>query len=303
MVDDAVIFWRETVVAAVDGSPESDRALRWAVEQALVEGRELALVHALAPNTASSSSTPGAAAPKKWHSLGHRERGREVLARASLQVSALAPGVRFREVLRRGDPGKVLAELSASAYMLVLGSRPREPIRTLLFGSTSIAAVRHAQCPVVVHRRGVRDVSTRRVVVGADATSDSAPVLDFAFKQAALMDLQLTAVHLWAFRESAVTGLTAEGTTLEHQRLALAESIAGFAEQYPDVVVRRVLHGGMPGGRLLEYAENMDLLVVGRHQRTPAQEFMFGAASEWLIKHAPCPVAVVPLGPLTKATR
>ena len=41
-----------TVAVGVDGSPSSDHALRWAVEEATATGRALTLVHAVAPYAA-----------------------------------------------------------------------------------------------------------------------------------------------------------------------------------------------------------------------------------------------------------
>jgi nucleotide-binding universal stress UspA family protein len=39
----------------------------------------------------------------------------------------------------------------------------------------------------------------------------------------------------------------------------------------------------------------MNLLVVGAHHGSRAEQFMFGSVSVWLVEHATCPVAVIPL--------
>ena len=52
---------------------------------------------------------------------------------------------------------------------------------------------------------------------------------------------------------------------------------------------------GMPERRLMALADEMNLLVVGQHHGSRAAQFMFGSVSVWLVEHATCPVAVVPL--------
>lgn len=57
----------------------------------------------------------------------------------------------IHSVLEMRDPREVLIDLSAKAAMIVLGSRGRGPVRSLLLGSVSVAVSQHARCPVSVH--------------------------------------------------------------------------------------------------------------------------------------------------------
>ena len=124
-------------------------------------------------------------------------------------------------------------------------------------------------------------------------------MLEFAYRQASLRSLPLTVVHsFWYFQEPPVAAqvLQADPTwDLTQQRLTLAESLAGFAEKYPDVTTTNVIDEGMPERYLLRLADDMDMLVVGSHHGTRAEQFMFASVSVWLVEHATCPVAVVPL--------
>jgi nucleotide-binding universal stress UspA family protein len=79
------------------------------------------------------------------------------------------------------------------------------------------------------------------------------------------------------------------------QQLTLSESLAGFADKYPDVIVHTEIDQGMPERFLLRLADRMNMLIVGAHRGSRAPQFMFGAVSVWLVEHATCPVAVVPL--------
>jgi nucleotide-binding universal stress UspA family protein len=62
------------------------------------------------------------------------------------------PGVEVRRELVRDRPRHALLEWSATAQLVVVGSRGRGGFRGMLLGSTSQALVQHAHCPVLVVR-------------------------------------------------------------------------------------------------------------------------------------------------------
>lgn len=67
--------------------------------------------------------------------------------------------VSYRAV--HGGPARSLIRLSASAWMLVVGSRGLGGIKQIMFGSVSDDVVRNAQCPVLVTRDEKNQVKTR----------------------------------------------------------------------------------------------------------------------------------------------
>lgn len=287
-----------TIVVGIDGSASSQEALVWAATQAEAEQRPLTLVHAV-PRTTPTLLDTSASDPRQARDLALRAKGQEVLDAAQAQVRQLAPGVDVLTECRLEDPREVLIDLSRTAAMLVLGSRGRGPVKSLLLGSTAVAVVRLAQCPVVVHRPLLAATAARTggIAVGVDSTEDSRAVLEVAFQQAALRDLPLTVVHTyWYFEQSsAIDPVSAEPELRQQARLALAQTLAGFAEKYPDVTVHTEVDQAMPERYLLRMTDQMDLLVVGAHHGSRAAQFMFGSVSVWLVEHARCPVAVVPL--------
>lgn len=74
----------------------------------------------------------------------------------------------------------------------------------------------------------------------------------------------------------------------------LAESVAGWEEQYPDVSVRRAVTPEKPVQALLREAENAGLVVVGSHGRGRIRRTVLGSVSHAVVNRAPCPVAVLP---------
>jgi len=286
-----------TIVVGVDGSSSSSQALAWAVEQAVSEHRAITLVHAVPPITPAWLD-PAGSTPREARELALHDKGQDVLDRAREDVQRLGPDVTVFSECRIEDPRESLVELSGTASMMVLGSRGRGHMRSLLLGSTTVAVVRHALCPVVVHRPTTSSYARNGIAVGADATEASLPVLEFAYRQAAIRQLPLTVVHsFWYFQQPAAVedAFADPDRAMAQHRLALAESLAGFAEKYPDVTVNIEIDQGMPERYLLRLADQMNMLVVGAHHGTRAQQFMFGSVSVWLVEHATCPVTVIPL--------
>lgn len=275
-----------TVVVGLDGSTDSDGALRWAVEEAQARHRDLTLVHAAALprlGDVGDSAIYYEAMRREAREEGHRITG---LAREVAEE--LAPDVEVREVVVEGDPRDVLIELSQRAATLVVGSRGRGPVRSLLLGSVGVAVVRHGRSTVVVHRPGSDEPGREGVVVGVDGTSRSMTVLEHAFEAASFRRQPLTVVHCrW---------IGPLGDSLEEQELRLAETVAGMGEKYPDVHVVRVALDGPPEQRLVDEASRALLLVVGGHAGGLASELLTGSVATSVVEHARCAVEVVPAG-------
>ena len=264
-----------SVVVAVDGSEHADRALRWAAEQAALEHRPL-LVVSVGDDVRSVADTAAASARRR-----HSE----------LSVSCLA---------RRGDPRETLLELSTRARLLVMGSRGRGTLKSILLGSVSAAVSANAECPVVVCRPVTGQHAHSGVIVGADGTAASLPVIEFAYAQAALHGLPLTVLHcFWdavvaaaGVRQTAVPALAS--SEVAQLRLVLAETVAGFSEKYPDVPVTLTLKHGLVDEVLSPRGHTWDLIVVGRHPRGAIDRVLAGSISTAVLERARSTVAVVP---------
>ena len=119
----------------------------------------------------------------------------------------------------------MLPERGATAQLLVLGSRGRGGLASLLLGSNGPAAARDAECPVVVVPRPGRGGGTShaseavgepgdaraepgpRVVVGLQTDSPDEATLSFAFTEAALRGarLQVIAAYAWPLQSWAMS--------------------------------------------------------------------------------------------------
>jgi len=287
-----------TIVVGVDGSESSQRAVAWAAEQAMAERRALTLAHAvhavmpayldaaiLDPQEARSALLAG---------------GRKVLEAARQKAETKAPDLEIHEVLELLDPREMLLEVSQVAAMVVIGSRGRGQVRSLLLGSVGVALVRHAHCPVVVHRPGNAGTVRNGIVVGVEASEESRVVLEFAYREGSLRDLPLTVLHCYWDVQA---GTTAAGVMyvneslgdVEAERVAFSEAMAGMTEKYPDVHVTTRMVRGLPHLVLAHLGERMNLIVVGAHQANRVSQMVHGSVSVALVERATCPVAVVPV--------
>lgn len=284
-----------TIVVGVDASESSLRALAWAVDQARTEHRAITLVHAV--NAVTPAYTDAAAVYPEEARVALRDDGHRVLAAARATIECAAPELEVHEVFKLDDPRNVLLEMSRDAALVVLGSRGRGKLRSLLLGSVGVALVRHADCPVVVHRPANPGLVRHGVVVGADGSAESLPVLEFAYREASLRDLPLTVVHCyWDVNSGTAAPIAVSPVPAdqESERLLLAESVAGLAEKFPDVRIRKATARGLPQEVLVRLGERANLLVVGAHQAGRVSRMLYGSVSVAVVEHAACPVAVVP---------
>ena len=287
-----------SIVVGVDGSDSSLRALAWAVDQARLERRAITLVHTV--DALTPANTDAATVYPEEARVALHDESEQVLKQARSAVEQSAPELEVHEVFGLDDPRNVLIELSRRAAMVVLGSRGRGKLKSLLLGSVGVALIKHAHCPVVVHRPDRTGVTRNGIIVGADGSEESLAVLEFAYRAASMRALPLTVVHcFWDVDTggSAPYVVSAASVDLESERLLLAESMSGMGEKFPDVKVKSAVARGLPQEVLVRLGERMDLLVVGAHQAGRVSRMLVGSVSVAVVEHARCPVAVVPTEP------
>ncbi|WP_030239005.1 universal stress protein [Streptomyces sp. NRRL S-350] len=282
-----------TVVAGIDGSPQSTAAAHWAAEEAVRRGGSLRLVHAWPWLTDGESSF---AEPDALPDAVQR-----TLAEAAEDVRGRHPELDVRTDAVLDAPVDGLVAAAADADLLVLGSRGRGGFTGLLLGSVSRSVAGRSGVPVVVVRdahEGARGAG--EVVVGVDAHGPEEEVLEFAFHEAALRGARIRAVHGWdlppvfGYAGGAVpAGEVAQLEALEAKLLSLA--LAGPREQYPGVAVVEDVRLGAARG-LVEAAATAALVVVGRRRRAGEFGPRLGRVAHAVLHHAEAPVAVVPHG-------
>ncbi|MGW0141249.1 universal stress protein [Streptomyces calvus] len=294
----------QPVVAAVDGSDDSLRALEWALDAARRRQAPLRVVHVrqYVPWVQPEVLAAGPPDPDEDPVLDR--------VRALLTGRTALPAVEYAAL--EGAPGALLPEAGSAAQLLVLGSRGRGGFASLLLGSNSLAAARDAECPVVVVPRPGRGTdgaprarSGRPVVVGLHADSPDEATLAFAFAEAALRGarLRIVAAYPWPLQTWMLPGELPppeiDQDAVEHETRILADGfLAPHRERHPDVTADTDVLPGDAAGHLVDASRDAELVVVGRHRRrllAPAR--MMGSVTQAVLLHAASPIAVVPPAP------
>ncbi|MFG2481736.1 MULTISPECIES: universal stress protein [Streptomyces] len=303
------------VIAAVDGSEHSLRALEWARKEAVRHDTGLLVAHVL-PDHAQlyagrRASLHDASEPRELADPV-RDWVRSLLG----GDSALPEGVTYEAL--EGSVPEALRVIGSQARMLVMGSRGRGGFASLLLGSNSRAVASTAACPVVVvphaergaHPDADAEQSAGRVVLGLHAAETPDDVLTFAFTEAAVRGTTVQVVSAYAIPPSPTLvmdspfavippeGLADEGDGVPAEREMLrsqTERLAPLRERFPDVPVEQAAVPGDPAGRLVIASRAAALVVVGRHHpRRTAMSLAIGSVAHAVLHHAHGPVAVVP---------
>ncbi|MCD9874777.1 universal stress protein [Streptomyces guryensis] len=257
------------VVVGVDGSPSGLAAVEAAAWEADRRGVGLELAHAL---TWSEELVPAGVAPWDPAAGGLRDRVNEALADAEWRARRVAPDLAITREVLVGEPVTVLGSESRAASLTVVGSHPAHGMRERLHGSVAGHLTARAGCPVLVMCG--RHSRTGPVVLAQDEAPGAREAAEFAFAEASERGADLVVLH----RTPAVRALSA------------------LREQYPDVVVRTRPARGRRHRSLVEASVGAQLVVVGVRRRNGSAAALSGPDGRAILRHAHCPVALVPYG-------
>jgi nucleotide-binding universal stress UspA family protein len=286
------------IIVGVDDSRSSYAALEWAVVEAGQWALPLHLLHVVEWQPQGVDAPAGT--------------GREAIVSAARErVRSAAPHLPVTDETVAGDPAGVLVDRSRHASMIVVGNRGLGGFRSLLTGSVGAQTAAHAQCPVVIVRPHLREPSpdeepveqpprhaVGRVVVGVDGSDLSDAAVGFAFDEAALRGIDLTAVHAWHYPVSSSPGemifaACVRPDVADIQHKILTQALAAHRERHPEVPVVPVLAQGSPAAVLVHESIGAELLVVGSRGHGGFAGLLLGSVSDAAIRHAGCPVAVI----------
>jgi nucleotide-binding universal stress UspA family protein len=192
-------------------------------------------------------------------------------------------------------------------------------LERLLAGSTSAWLGAHAKCPVIsVPGSWNRADDQRRVVVGTDSSPQARNALAFGFAEASRRRSPLMVVRVWEVPPRWYSDVPPlEDEKLEWsdaQRLSLAEDLAGWSDEFPDVPVSRVIENSSSAAQVLvNRSKGASLLVVGARGHGTLPGLGLGWISRTVLARAQVPVSIVhtrdafpfaaePLAPVVRAS-
>ncbi|WP_168176544.1 universal stress protein [Williamsia sp. 1135] len=288
----------QRLVVGVDGSEHSLDAVRWAATDAIVRAVPLTIVTAVREKAQNLSDAVNLRVDTPQVVRRQAERTLETasgVARDTVGTHALAVTTAVVE----GAPTDVMVRWGSDTTLLVVGSRGLGEFTGGLIGSVSTAVVGHARCPIAVVGSAERAVSASLpVVVGLDGTGNSEPALAQALTEASARGVDLVAVHAQidfdpdrALPEGLANAMFPPDV---FDDLTLAENLAGWQEQFPDVRIRRHAVRDRPVRKLVHEAANAQLIVMGSRGRGGFPSMLMGSTSQAVLHTVDIPVLIVP---------
>ena len=131
------------IVVGVDGSPSSQRAVRWAAQQATLTGATLRAVSSWRWPNYITIVPPG---------VDLASDTRRTLDEVLEEALTGSEDVSVTRHVIEGPPGPALLTQAQDATLLVVGAQGRAAFPGMLLGSVAEYCVRQGSCPVVVVR-------------------------------------------------------------------------------------------------------------------------------------------------------
>ncbi|MET9046498.1 universal stress protein [Streptomyces sp. NPDC004362] len=139
------------VVVGVDGSAPSVAAVEFAFEEAALRGAAVRALHVRHPGPLAGADADTA-----------QREGDRLLSGTMAGPGATHPDVEVHHEVVDGHPVTALADASAHALALVVGTRGHGGLTGMLLGSVSQGVLRQARCPVVTVPLPVTSAGGRR---------------------------------------------------------------------------------------------------------------------------------------------
>lgn len=301
------------ILVPIDFSPQSLKTLRYAKLLADRFGAKLHLVHVVNPSVFSARHLmlPWAAA--------ETELARN--AKKRLKNLATEHSLPPRPTVRTGAAADEISHVARAtdADLIAIATRGYTGLKHAFLGSTTERVVREAPCPVLVvrdkesqsdrggARKGRSAPQFRKILVPVDFSESSRLGLDYALRFAQPFRAHLVLFHS-VFVQPYVLGgdYTARAVpNLLSMQQDYAddemEKLRRWACQKGDEVETKVV-AGSPVEQIGHYVskENVDLIITSTHGQSGLRRVFTGSTAEHLVRHAPCPVLVIPNRSLRK---
>lgn len=289
------------VLCPTDFSEFSTAALSYAAALAASYGSAIRILHVLTPFpiVAPLGDVPGNVQIYE----SQRIQGQQALAAEAARVRR--PGLSVDVELREG--GAVHETLEAArawdADLIVLGTHGRGGVERVVLGSVAEKLLRKAPCAVlaVPHAALTAAHAAERishVMCAHDGSAASTHGVAYAVSLAERTGAKLTLVSVVESLPYGGDFVGPDFASFRAARDAHARDVLDSAVP-ADVRVRCNVHDrlvyGHPSQQILEVAaqETPDLLVMGVQGRGAFDLLMFGSTTNYVLRHASCPVLTV----------
>jgi len=281
----------KTIVTGVDGREGGRDALRLAVELAGISAGEMIAVGAFPyfhrPTLAASPAVQL-----------QREKTQEMLDRELAELGITAS----IDVVADASPARALHLVSerVGADLIVVGSTRRGAMGRVLVGDDALGTLHSSHVPVAVAPRGFAgsDDPPRSIGVGFDGGDESRQALRLAAQLARAVDGEL---RLLSVVESPAAMAAEAGYSIDWINELHADREERLREVIDEIDVKADGEAvvGTAVAELTELSKRVELLVVGSRAWGPVRRVLVGSTAAGLMRHAACPLIVLPRGAAT----
>jgi nucleotide-binding universal stress UspA family protein len=273
-----------SVVVGIDGSRAAVRAALWAVDEAVSRDIPLRLVYAIDSPDTSDADPQDAARKLATAELAVRS--------AFTAVESTEKPVKIEVEILQGRPTRALIDASRAAAMLCVGSIGVNHFTDGRVGSTAATLAASAHCPVVMIRgRGEATPSKPDWVVAVVDESVDSSVLQLGVQEARLHGAPLRVLTAWRSRFTDIHDFRAASEGNRQVRAHLDRSLACWRRRYPDLDLRSVAVHGSAVDYLAKHAADIQLVVVGRGDRSDVGDLL-GPTGSAALHDTDCTVLV-----------
>jgi nucleotide-binding universal stress UspA family protein len=206
----------------------------------------------------------------------------------------------------KGRPFEEICRLARDINidLIVIATRGNTGFKHLVLGSTTERVVRYSSCPVLVTRdrnlsRGPTSFS--KILVPIDFSECSLKGLAYAMALAKAFKSKLVllnSVHLQYYVASDEHARYDLARLMQYAEKAAREQMRDLVREtdWNGLEVETSLQTGHPGQQICERAKDsgVDLIVTSTHGTTGLKHVLLGSIAEYVVRHASCPVLVVP---------
>ncbi|MGV0853256.1 universal stress protein [Mycolicibacterium phlei] len=280
------------ILVGVDGSPDSEAAIRWATREAILREQPVKLLHAIPPVVVTWPVAYLEASYLEAQEANARQvidDAQKLVEKIADELGASAPAIET-EVVNIGAPSAMVSA-SRSAYMTVCGTRGLGAIGRALLGSVSSGLLHHGHGPIAVVPADEPVDEKAPVLLGIDGSPASEEATALAFDEASRRGVDVVALHAWS--DVVYPALGGWQGYEEEAEALLGERLAGWRERYPDVTVHRRVACDQPAKWLIDLSEDAQLVVVGSHGRGGFKGLLLGSVAARVAQGAKAPTIVV----------
>jgi nucleotide-binding universal stress UspA family protein len=196
--------------------------------------------------------------------------------------------------------------------LIVIATRGNTGLKHLALGSTAERVVRYSACPVLVMRGGDREKASRgkfsrralgfrKILVPIDFSECSMKGLAYARAFANQFESKLVllnSIHFQYYVASDEYGRYDLPRLMQYAEEIAREQMQDLVEKtdWGGLQVETSVQTGHAGQQICDGARDCaaDLIVNSTHGRTGFKHVLLGSTAEYVVRHAHCPVLVVP---------